>query len=101
MIWFILIAAAIAIGILVMMYDEISTGFYRRRDYGITTVLLFGVGVILFILASIIPTPTGFWIIIAMPLKALLIFGLMVMVWGATLTLGSLLISLFTSRKRG
>ncbi len=101
MIWFILIAAAIAIGILVMMYDEISTGFYRWRDYGITTALLYGVGFILFILTPLVPTPTSFWIVLAVPLKALLIFGLMVTVWGGTLTLGSLLIRLLSLHKRG
>lgn len=101
MIWFVSIAAAIAIGILIMMYDEISTGFYRWRDYGITTVVLYGVGLILFILASLVSLPSGFWGLLAAPLKALLIFGLMVMVWGGTLTLGSLIIKLLSSQKRG
>ncbi len=100
MIWFVLLAAMIAIAILVMMYDEISTGFYRWQDYIVTAGLLYGVGFVLYSLAAFVPVHANYWSILAGPLKALLAFALFVVVWGGTLTLGSLLIRLMSFHKR-
>jgi len=100
MIWFVHIAVLIALGILVMMYDEISSGFYRRRDYIMTAALLYGTGAILYCLAGLLPPASGVLMPILIVLKAFLGFGLSIVVWGGTLTLGSLMLSLFRTRKQ-
>jgi len=99
MIWFVFISGAIALGILVMMYDEISTGYYRWTDYIVTSVLLFATGGVLYVIAGLVPLSPGIWLALFLPLKILLVFGVMVMVWGGTLTFGSLLIRLTTYKK--
>lgn len=100
MIWFVYIAMLIALGILVMMYDEISSGFYRRRDYIVTAALLYGAGAILFYLAGLLPSPSGLFMSFVFVIKAFLGFGVSIVIWGGTLTLGSLILSLFRTRKQ-
>jgi hypothetical protein len=100
MVWFVYIAMSIAIGILVMMYDEISSGFYRRSDYIVTAVLLYGTGAILFYLAGLVPPSSGLLMPFVFVVKALLGFGVSIMVWGGTLSLGSLILSLFRTRQQ-
>lgn len=100
MLWIVLISVLIALGILVMMYDEISTGFYRWRDYIVTTILLYSTGALLVFLADLLPEVSGTPFVFLLFIKALLSFGLMIMVWGGTLTLGSLIVRIFGYKKQ-
>lgn len=100
MIWFVFISVAIALGVLVMMFDEISSGFYRWADYIVTSMLLFVTGGILYFLAGFIPLSPTIWLLLFLPLKILFVFGVMVMMWGGTLTLGSLVIRLTSYKKQ-
>ena len=99
MIWPVLISAFIAFGMLITMYDEISTGFYRARDYVVTTALLYAAGALLFFGAGLIPATAGAPYVLFVVLKAFIGFGLMIVVWGGTLTLGSLIIRLVCHKK--
>lgn len=100
MIWMTAIAAFIAFGMLVMMFDEISTGFYRWRDYIPTTILLYAAGAFIFYLGGLVASIHGIPSIIQTLVQLFLGFGLMFMVWGGTLTLGSLIIRLFMYKNR-
>ncbi len=100
MMWFVFLSVAIALGVLVMMHDEISTGFYRWTDYIVTSPLLFVTGAILYYLAGLVPLPLNLWLGLLLPLKTVLVFGVMVMTWGGTLTFGSLLIRLVGHKKQ-
>lgn len=100
MIWFVFISSIIALGILVMMRDEISAGFYRWTDYIVTSTLLFTTSGILYYLAGFVPVALDLWLALFLPLKILLVFGVMVTTWGGTLTLGSLLVRLISYKKQ-
>lgn len=98
MIWMMAIAALIALGTLVMMFDEISTGFYRWRDYIVTTLLLYSTGAILFYLGELASAINNIPSILIGLVQLLLGLGLMIVVWGGTLTLGSLVIRLLAHK---
>ncbi|WP_262694237.1 hypothetical protein [Kordiimonas aquimaris] len=89
------IAVILALGVLVMMRREITNGFFRWRDYFLTAPLLYISALILLWLDSFVATltPPSFWII-SIPLRALIGFGILVVVWGGTLTAGALILRL-------
>lgn len=98
MVYVAVIAVLIALGVLVMMYDEISTGYYRWRDYLITIPLLYGTALLILFADSLMPTGTGLLAGVMLVVRALMGFLLLVVVWGGTLNLGSLLIRLLLRR---
>lgn len=96
MIWAVYAAMVLACGVLVMMRREIISGFSRTSDYLIVTPLLFGAGAGQFFLAQVLSDTLAAWPIMQFFVKALLGFGIMVVVWGGTLTLGALIMRLLT-----
>ena len=99
MVYLVAFAFLLAVGVLVMMYDEISTGFYRWRDYLITIPLLYGTAVLILLLDSMLPVGTGLLAGVMILVRALMGFLLLVVVWGGTLNLGSLFIRLLLRRR--
>lgn len=93
-------AFLIAIGVLFMMRDEITSGFYRWQDHLLTTPLLLGSAVVILWLDTMLPSGTGIWQYGLLVLRAFMAFGLMVVVWGGTLTAGTLLLRLLFHRSR-
>ena len=97
MIWAVYISVALACGVLVMMRREITSGYFRPVDYLIVTPLLYGVAVGLFFTADFLSGAMSNWPSVLLIIKSLLAFGLMVVVWGGTLTLGALMMRLLTA----
>ena len=98
MIYLAILAFLIALGVLVMMYDEINTGYYRWRDYLTTIPLLYGTALLILAVDSMLPEGSGLLALVMLVVRALLGFLLLVVVWGGTLNLGSLLIRLLRRR---
>lgn len=92
MVYVVIIAVLIAAGVLVMMQDEIRNGYFRWRDYLQTTPLLYGAGWLIVQFESILPTGEGLSFYLLLAMRTVLAFGLLVVVWGGTLTAGALLI---------
>lgn len=97
MIWTVYISVVLAFGVLVLMRREILSGFSRMSDYVIVTPLLYGAGAMLFFLADILSDYMAGWPYVLLLIQALLGFGIMVVVWGGTLTFGALIMRLFTA----
>lgn len=91
MIWFILIALILACGVLVMMRDEIRDGYVRWRDYMLVVPLLYGTGAVIYWLAGWLPPAEGLWLLVLLPVRILLGFALLIVVWGGTITAGAVL----------
>lgn len=87
-----IIAVLIAVGVLVMMRDELTTGYARTNDYLLTTPLLYGAAGGMALLSSLLPDGDGLLAVIVVLVRAILAFALLVFVWGGTLTLGSFLV---------
>ncbi len=98
MIYVVAFAVLIAIPVLVMMYDEISSGYYRWRDYLVTTPLLYGTALLVLYLDHLLPIGEGITALAFLLVRALLAVLLIVVVWGGTLNVGSLLIRLLFRR---
>lgn len=96
MIYFAGIAFLIGLGVLVLMRDEIMSGYFRWRDYFLVVPLLALAAFLMVFLAGLLPDEDGFWLLFLLPIRAILTFGLIVFVWGITLTAGALIIRLFT-----
>ncbi|MBO6504990.1 MAG: hypothetical protein JJ977_09370 [Kordiimonadaceae bacterium] len=89
-----IIAVLIAVGVLVMMWDELTTGYARTNDYLLTTPLLYAAAAGMALLSSLLPDGDGLLAVIVVLVRAILAFALLVFVWGGTLTLGSLVLRL-------
>lgn len=98
MIYVAMISFSIALGVLFMMRDELMTGYFRWRDHLVTTPLLYGTAVFVFLIDCLLPTGSGSWFYLLFPLRAFLASVLFVVVWGGTLTAGAALIHLFSRR---
>lgn len=94
-----IIAVLTAVGVLIMMRDELGSGYARTNDYLLTTPLLYGAAVGMALLSSLLPDGDGLLAVIIVLVRSILAFALLVFVWGGTLTLGSFLVHRF--RKRG
>ena len=94
MIWVVYIAFIIALGVLVMMREEIMTGFFRWRDYFIAASLLYLSAIVLFGMDSFVSALSSSWWPLVAPIRLLIAFGLAVVVWGGTLAVGALVLKL-------
>lgn len=82
----------IALGVLFMMRDELTTGYFRWQDHLLTTPLLYGVAALVFMSDALLPTGTGLWVYLLFLLRAFLACLLFVVVWGGTLTAGAMIL---------
>lgn len=92
MIWFAFIAFILGLAVLVLMRDEIRTGFFRWRDYLVVIPLLAIAAVAVVFLNRLLPAGDGLWFVLLLPVRLVLTFGLMAFVWGGTITAGALLL---------
>lgn len=84
-----IIAFVIALCVLFMMRDEITTGYARTQDYLLTTPLLYAAAAGTALLAGLLPSGEGIIAVVAILVRSILAFALLVFVWGGTLTLGA------------
>ncbi len=88
----------IALGVLFMMRDELTTGYFRWQDHLVTTPLLYGAAALVLVFDALLPAGTGIWSYLLYVLRAFLACLLFVVVWGGTLTAGAMLIRLLSHR---
>lgn len=97
--WAICIAVILALGVTLMMRREIAYGYYRWRDYLVATPLLYGTALILVYIDNFLSSLSdNYWVVI-MPVRGLLMFAAMVVVWGGTLALIALMTRIISSLK--
>ncbi len=94
MIWLVPFAFLSGCGVLILMRDEIRSGYYRWTDYLLVTPLLYVAALALYWLSELLPAVDGAWWALLLPIKLLLGFALFVVVWGGTLTAGALIVHL-------
>lgn len=91
MIWGVYIAVILALGVTVMMRHEIMHGYYRWRDYLVAIPLLYGAAMVLLVIDGFLASISHHYWFVVLPLRGLLTFAAMVVVWGGTLALSALL----------
>lgn len=93
------LAFLIAVAVLIMMRDELSSGYARWQDYLVTTPLLFAAASGVFILESLLPTGSGIFALLLFFVRGFLAFALLVFVWGGTLTAAGLISGLVRTKR--
>ncbi len=92
-----IVAVLIAVCVLYMMRDEITSGYARANDYLLTTPLLYGAAAGVALVAGLLPEAGGILAVVVVLVRAILAFALLVFVWAGTLTLGSFLLRKFVN----
>lgn len=92
MVYVAMFSFVIALGVLFLMRDELTTGYFRWQDHLVTTPLLYGVAALVFVSDALLPTGAGLWFYILFLLRAFLACLLFVVVWGGTLTAGAMIV---------